>query len=101
MNIQDNIDSIKKQIIAKYSPVKLILFGSWSKMTGTDKSDIDLCIIKDTVDKKDLLTDMYLNIESDLPIDIIIYTEQEWFECVNDTTSFAYSINQQGVSIHG
>lgn len=103
MNVkaQEQIDSIKDQIVSKYSPVKMILFGSQSKGTATKKSDIDLCIIKNTDNKKALLADIYLNIESDLPVDILLYTETEWNNCVNDSTSFAHLINSKGVLIYG
>lgn len=58
--IQNEIDSIKEQIVSQYAPSKIVLFGSQAKRTATKKSDIDLCIVKDTDNKRDLLTDMYL-----------------------------------------
>jgi len=42
---------------------------------ATKKSDIDLCVIKDTENKRELLTDMYLNIQSSKPFDFLLYTE--------------------------
>jgi len=57
-NIQNEIEYIKDQIISHYAPSKIVLFGSQAKGTATKKSDIDLCIVKDTDNKKDLLTDM-------------------------------------------
>lgn len=102
MNSQINeINIIKEQIVSHYSPSKIILFGSQAKGAVTRKSDIDLCIIKDTENKRELLTDMYLNIESNKPFDLILYTEAEWSQHVNDTTSFAYLINKKGTVIYG
>lgn len=100
-NVQYEINSIKEQIVFHYVPSKIILFGSQAKGTATRKSDIDLCIVKDTSNKRDLLTDMYLNIESSKPFDLLLYTEDEWSECVNDTSSFAYLINKRGTIIYG
>jgi len=99
--IQNEINSIKEQIVSYYAPSKIVLFGSQAKGTATKKSDIDLCIIKDTANKRHLLTEMYLNIESNKPFDLLLYTEAEWNQCVNDTTSFAYLINKKGTVIYG
>ena len=99
--VQNEINSIKEQIVSHYAPSKIVLFGSQAKGTATKKSDIDLCIIKDTDNKRDLLTEMYLNIESNKPFDLLLYTEDEWNQCVNDTTSFAYLINRKGTVIYG
>ena len=55
----------------------------------------------DTENKRDLLTEMYLNIESSKPFDLLLYTEDEWSKCVNDSTSFAYQISQKGTVLYG
>jgi len=102
MNTQINeINFIKEQIISHYAPSKIILFGSQATGTATGKSDIDLCIIKNTDNKRELLTDMYLNIESSKPFDLLLYTEAEWSQQVNVRTSFAYLINKKGTAIYG
>jgi predicted nucleotidyltransferase len=99
--VQNEISSIKDQIVSIYTPSRIVLFGSQAKGTATKRSDIDLCIIKNTDNKRKLLIDMYLNIESSKPFDLLLYTEDEWNECVNDTTSFAYLINKRGIVIYG
>lgn len=99
--LTNEINLIKEQIISLYNPSKIILFGSQAKGTATIKSDIDLCVVKDTENKRELLADMYLNIESSIPFDLLLYTEAEWNQCVNDTTSFAYLIDKKGTVIYG
>lgn len=91
--VHPEVDFIKKQIMTNYKPAKIILFGLHAKGTATAKSDIDLCIIKDTDNKRKLLPDMYLNIENAKPFDLLLYTEAEWNECLNDSSSSAYLIN--------
>jgi len=99
--LTNEINLIKEQIVSLYNPSKIILFGSQAKGTATIKSDIDLCVVKDTENKRELLADMYLNIESSKPFDLLLYTEAEWNRCVNDTTSFAYLIDKKGTVIYG
>ena len=94
-------DDIAKQIINCYSPNKILLFGSQAKGISSAKSDIDFCVIIDTKNKRRLLAHMYYTIETERPIDILIYTPDEWETCVNDTTSFAHKINTEGVALYG
>lgn len=101
IDIKKEINSIKDQIITNYAPAKIVLFGSQAKGTATKRSDIDICIIKDTDNKRQLLTDMYLNIDSVRPFDLVLYTEDEWRQCANDTTSFAYQISKKGTVLYG
>jgi uncharacterized protein len=100
-HVHNEINLIMEQIVTHYNPSKIVLFGSQAKGTATKKSDIDLCIVKNTESKIELLTDMYLNIESSKPFDLLLYTEAEWNQCVNDTSSFAYLINKKGIVIYG
>jgi predicted nucleotidyltransferase len=92
---------ITKQIVSHYSPNKILLFGSQATGIVSANSDIDLCVIVDTPNKRRLLADMYYTIETERPIDILLYTPSEWATCVNDSTSFAYKINTEGVVLFG
>lgn len=62
------IESIKKQLIEQYHPFKIILFGSQARKTAGKKSDIDLCIVKDTENKRALAVEININIESERPL---------------------------------
>lgn len=95
------LEQIKDQLVQKFQPSKIILFGSVAKGIFKETSDIDLCIIRDTSNKKELLTDMYVEIESDVPFDIVLYTNKEWEECILDQSAFAYQIKNTGVTIYG
>ena len=95
------VDYISRQIIKKYAPEVIILFGSVAKGIFKANSDIDLCIIKNTNDKRKLLADMYVCIDCRIPFDLVLYTTDEWNKFVNDKNSFAYTINNTGVKIYG
>ena len=94
------IQKITEQLVSLYAPHKLFLFGSQAKNAASDKSDIDLCVVTDTANKRKLLTDMYLNIESNKPFDLLLYTPNEWETSVSDRTSFAHAINEKGVVLY-
>lgn len=79
----------------------VILFGSRAKGSEKEWSDIDLCIIAETASKRRLASELQTEIESELPIDIIVYTPSEWKECVKDETSFARKILTEGRVLYG
>lgn len=99
--MNQNIEDIKQQIIDKFNPKEIYLFGSYAKGVVTQHSDIDICVIIDTDNKRQLTQKIYLEVESDMDFDIVIYTPLEWEKYKEDKATFANIINSTGVSLHG
>ena len=97
----ENLNAIREQVVRLCDPQKILLFGSQAKGTATEKSDIDLCVIAATENKRSLLTDLYCDTQSDIPIDFLLYTPEEWERCVADSQSFAHKLNREGVVLYG
>lgn len=97
----EELQAIQEQIIQQCSPQKILLFGSRAKGTATENSDIDLCIVASTKNKRALLTDLYCDTASDTPIDFLLYTPEEWEQCVSDHQSFAYKLDREGIVLYG
>lgn len=95
------IQSIKEQVIRLFKPDKILMFGSQAKGSAIRKSDIDLCIILNTDNKRALLADMYLKIDTNRPLDLILYTPEEWNQVVGESGTFAYTIAEKGKEIYG
>lgn len=95
------LENIKQQVIELYSPIKIILFGSLAKKQIKTTSDIDICVIIDTDDKRKLVNKMYSEVNTKFPVDIIIYTEKEWEILKDEKTSFLYKILKEGEIIYG
>jgi len=70
----EELAAIQEQIVKLCSPQKILLFGSRAKGTATVKSDIDICVVASTKNKRELLTDLYCDTESKTPIDFLLYT---------------------------
>lgn len=94
------LEFLISQIVNQFKPVQIILFGSFAKGTYHKNSDIDLCIVAETTDKRETLADMYADIESDRPFDIVLYTPGEWDRCIQDSCSFASHIVREGVVLY-
>jgi predicted nucleotidyltransferase len=93
------IETIKDQIINMYHPLDIILFGSCAKGRVTRGSDIDLCLILDTNNKRKTIQDILVNLDHD--VDLVIYTPEEWRKYKDDLATFAGIIKKTGVSLIG
>lgn len=98
---EQEIEKIKEQIINKYNPDDIILFGSCAKGRVSRNSDIDICLILDTVNKRQMVTDILTEIEYDADLEVVVYTPREWQEYKGDKATFAGIINRTGVSLIG
>ena len=80
MSYQKEIKKITKQIVEKYQPEKIILFGSFAWGKPHEWSDIDLFIIKESKKKcREREYDLRLKLLGNKfpPMDLLIYTPQE------------------------
>jgi predicted nucleotidyltransferase len=79
MHTDDLIHEMTERIVAQYSPVRIILFGSWARGTATSGSDVDLLVVLPKVRNKRLAAVSIRRILADLPIakDILVTTPQE------------------------
>lgn len=67
------IDGIVKRVVEIAQPQKVILFGSAARGDTGPHSDIDLLVIKDDEDDRDLTSRIYSGISgADVPVDIIV-----------------------------
>ena len=95
------IENIKKQIMDQYHPSDIILFGSCAKGAIHKGSDIDLCVILETVDKRQTIRNMLLDVNYDIDLDIVVYTPAEWSKYKDDNATMAGVIHRTGVSLVG
>ena len=95
------IEDIKNQLIQKYHPLDIILFGSCAKGRVTRSSDVDICIILETNDKRKIVRDILIEVEYKVDLDVVIYTPQEWQTNKDNKATFAGIIKMTGVSLLG
>jgi predicted nucleotidyltransferase len=95
------IELLKEQIISKYDPEQIFLFGSCARGVVRGKSDIDLCIIKDVPEIRKFKRELMMNLDMEIPVDLIVYTPKSWEKHIGDSGSFAYLIKTKGVQLYG
>lgn len=78
MKLHPEIKKVKDQIVKKYKPEKIILFGSFAYGIPNEHSDIDLLIIKKTKEaRRERIQKVFESFESILPVEPLVYTPQE------------------------
>ncbi len=93
----DDIIEIAKQ----HGATLVLLFGSRAKGVEREQSDIDICVVADTNNKRRLAATISEEIQDELPVDVLVYTTSEWNECIRDKTSFASKILSEGKILYG
>ena len=96
------IENIKTQLVEKYKPEKIILFGSSAWGEG-DINDIDLFIIKRDVPYygADRITELYRLMDVDAPVDFIVYKPEEVEERFSLGDPFIKKIFKEGKVLYG
>lgn len=84
---------------------KVYLFGSYADKSQSDESDIDICIItKDKTKRKlDIIRDIRKLLYSltDKPLDILVYSEEEFNERADLQCTMEHKIKEDGVVLYG
>ena len=80
---------------------KLIVFGVKRSESTKNITDLDICVIADyDYNKNDFLKRAYLEIDSDIPFDIFLYTPTEWNNLIKKSESFASRIDRKGCIVY-
>jgi predicted nucleotidyltransferase len=90
------IANIINRIAANVNPDKIFLFGSYATGLANEDSDIDLLVVKDTQEPKfkRSIEIQRLLIGSKLPVDIVVYTNDEFENEKSKSFSFVNTIIQ-------
>ncbi|MEK9143530.1 MAG: nucleotidyltransferase domain-containing protein [Patescibacteria group bacterium] len=101
--LQQEIDKIVHEIVTKYQPEKVILFGSAARGDVTEDSDFDFFIIKSNVPHlgRDRYYDLMKVIEYHHASDFLICTPQEVSARLAMGDPFISSIMTEGRVLHG
>lgn len=101
---KNKINEIATQIVKAVNPQKIILFGSYAHGHETDDSDLDLLIIIQNSDlplyKRSRIIRKYLRGITDVPRDIVVYTQKEIEEWAAVKFSFISNILTYGKTLY-
>ena len=92
------IQQVTKEIIEYCHPNKIILF-SWKHNVKDELSSFKLIVIADH--SEGLSHDLYLNIDCEIPFDLVVYSTTQWEELSHTQNSLAERAIQKGVVLYG
>ena len=88
--------------IKRLFDVKMItVFGVKRKENDNSVTDLDICVIANTDDKNAWIKKAYIEIDSEIPFDLFLYTPQEWESLNQQSESFASRISRKGCVYFG
>ncbi|GIK39197.1 MAG: hypothetical protein BroJett011_30300 [Chloroflexota bacterium] len=97
-----DIQHIVKQIVARFQPEKVILFGSYARQTAvTADSDVDLLVLMET-DEQPLQTAARIAaaVDHPFPLDIIVSTPTDFEASLARRGNFATQVAKEGVVLY-
>lgn len=93
--IKKELEIIKEYIIKEFAPLAIILFGSFSRNSQNEESDIDIAIISDVIDKKSIFEEKQkLQELTKKDIDLINLKSEEIYD------SIRYEILMNGIILY-
>lgn len=96
----NQIQTVCDVLVERYQPQKIILYTQKSDLSG-NVSSFKLCMIATVKDRRAVLREIYLTVESDIPFDILLYTPEEWEQWRQTEGTFAQKIDRSGRVLYG
>lgn len=102
-DLKKEIDSIAGQLVAKYHAQKIILFGSAARGNYGPDSDLDFLVVKDDVPLlgRERMREVRKMIESHLPVDYLIFKNEELENRLRMGDPFLKGIFTEGKVLYG
>jgi predicted nucleotidyltransferase len=103
LDIENEIQSITKQLIEKYGPEKIILFGSAARGDYGLVNDLDFLIIKQNVPVYgiDRMRELDELIERNMAADMLVYRPEEFEVRVRLGDPFIKAVLKEGRVLYG
>jgi predicted nucleotidyltransferase len=102
-DFEKEIQNITHQIIEKYKPEKIILFGSAARGERNLNSDADFLIIKKETPLygADRIRELSRIIDRKIPVDLLIYRPEEFEKRLKMGDPFLKSVLKEGRVLYG
>ena len=99
---EQTLQTIVAKIAEAVHPQKIILFGSWARGERGPHSDIDILVIQETTLPR---PQRYAQVRKlfwgmGIPMDILVYTPQEFTRYQSVPGSFTYTVAREGKELY-
>jgi predicted nucleotidyltransferase len=98
---QEAIDDVVRQIVEKFHPQKIILFGSYARGNPRPESDVDLLVVMDTpLREVEQALQISLNLDYHFGLDLIVRTPANLLRRLELGDWFLREITAQGKIVY-
>ena len=98
---QAAIDDVVRQIVEKFKPIKIILFGSYAYGAPTQVSDVDLLVIMESsLKERQLSQTIRTTINYQFGLDLIVKTPDSLSDRIEMGDFFLREIVQKGKTLY-
>ena len=103
IDVESEIKDIARQIVEKYHPEKIILFGSAARGGFAPDSDVDLLVIKKDVPRYgiDRMRELRRLIKKKVAADFLVYRPEEIDERLKMGDPFVKAVLSEGKVLYG
>jgi predicted nucleotidyltransferase len=97
----DDIREIVQQIVERFRPQKVILFGSYAQGKPTKDSDVDLLVVMETNEQAlHAAARISVAIDHPFPLDILVFRPSELKASLERKGVFATEVMVKGLVLH-
>lgn len=97
ISIEGQLQKITENLVKKFQPEKVVLFGSYAYGQPGPDSDVDLLVVKETDDLRQLRREIDGSMfPRPFPIDLIVYTPEQLEQAKKDRDFFITEILTKG-----
>ena len=89
------LSALRDDIVRLCAPKKIYVFHQKTSPDGA-LTAVKLCVIVPSGDAREAEGRLYAELESELPFDLLVYTEEEWRLLLGTELSFARHIGDTG-----
>ena len=95
------LERIVKQIVEKFHPQKIILFGSWAWGEPSKDSDVDLMVIMETKERSvRKASEILASVDHPFPLDILVRTPEKIQKRLKLGDTFIRKIIDKGIVLY-
>ena len=100
--MSESIRQAVEDILRACRPQEIILFAEKRTMSTGKLKAFSLCVVvPDGTDCRQLRTRLHLALSTDVPVNLSVYTTEEWDDLTADNTSYAAWIARKGQVVYG
>lgn len=103
--IQELLPGLARSIRELYPDSSVMLFGSYARGDQNEDSDVDICVLVPELTRRrlEMTVDAKMAARKSMPhpIDILLYTYDEFEESAKKKSRIPYHIKREGVLIDG